>query len=195
MKIWLALCFEALVLVGCDGPNRTELDEGVIVEVEPLAPQELSTQEPAAWEPCPADSENADAYFGNHWWGELTLCAGEIRVRLRADSIDLGGPVLNAEVETKDCFRPERAAAIGDNVDPSFFRKRPSQQMAEVKDLVRRTVREVKPACGGPYYAEALFDETFPARFAAFADAYWRSIPSKELTAALLRQQRSTPAN
>jgi hypothetical protein len=93
------------------------------------------------------------------------------------------------------CFGPEPPAAIGGNVDPSFFRKTPSQQVADAKALVRRTVERVTPACGGPYDAEALFDDTFAARFAEFADRYWLAIRSSELNDALLRQQRATPTN
>jgi len=112
-------------------------------------------------------------------------------VYLRADSVDLGGPGLGTYAETKECFGPDATAAIGGNIDPSFFRKRPSQQVSEVKSLVRRTVLQVKAACGGPYDAEALFDETFAARFAEFADRYWRYLPPEELSAALSRQQAS----
>jgi len=177
-----------LVLAACDS---AKIDNKVI-DVAPVPPIEQAavsaTPPPVPWRPC-AEDRSSTAYDGNRWWGELTLCSGDLRIHLTMESTDLSGPNLTTRAQTATCSTVDKAT-VGESMTPSYFRLSHSKQLRRAKDVIRETVRKIAPECGGPFNADALLHERFDKRFAEFADKYWRYLSRAELEKVLSQRER-----
>jgi hypothetical protein len=174
-----------LAIGGCeDERSASQAVRFEMADAQPAPELPEGMAEPS-WRPCPNDG---DSWFGNRWYGEFSLCAGDLRVVLRADGVDLGGPGLGAWATTQTCFYGQ-TAAVGGNVPKSYFWAIEADQVNQAKDLVRMTVSEIGPECGGPFESNLLFDEDFGMQFSQFADYYWRYLEERELSEALSAQR------
>lgn len=128
------------------------------------------------WEACPdltRAQSNAPAYLGNKWWGEMTLCSGNARVIIRAESELLGGPALEVSTITSRCWLGE-SASEPQVVGTDFFEAAPESQVAMIREHVARSLGEVRDDCGEGNAAQDFIDSDFSRRFTEFADRYWR---------------------
>ncbi|WP_428028276.1 hypothetical protein, partial [Altererythrobacter sp.] len=182
----MPLSFLVLFLTaGCEVKSSATPPNAEILE--PVNDQLPAVRPPTTWTACAQEGDQT--YDGNHWWGWLTLCSGDLRVEFRADSVDLGGPNLSANAYTKECFTNGEVAASYGNFEQNFFFKTSRDQYDEVKNVIRETVSKIGPGCGGPFDPEILLDPLLERQFNDFADRYWRNLSKSELSTALTAQR------
>ena len=162
------LMIASIVVQGCDyGPSNRDT---VNLEATESAPPEIQSKKTSVWTKCPSTREMA--YFGNRWWGELEVCAGDVRVALRAESEDLGGPTLTAIPRTAACPVEGKVMKLVEVAD-GFFTLSAKEQETAARDAISLAVRGIPDRCGGPYDPDPLLAGDFSRRFEEFGQKYW----------------------
>jgi hypothetical protein len=173
----------AFLLASCGPAEQVEPPPEINVDV-PRPPPEPPTRpptRPVVWT-C---EQPAGSGVRNKWWGWFTACAGDVSVRIEADSIYLGGPKVRFEVHRRAC--PAGKSIQFGHVGDAFFERSFDEQLTEIQGMVTESLAQLHELCGKPTNASSLYGPDFDRAFRELADYYWL-----HLSKAKIRKSRAS---